>query len=350
LVGGTIGGNHVAVATSSFVQTDGLRIHYRQEGTGAPVVLLHGFPQTSHQWRHQLAFLGEHYAVHAPDNRGFGLTDKPDVRVTRQLLARDVVRFLDALDIERAHLVGHDWGGIIAFAVAASHPERVDRLALLDTLCTVWFPLGLHGYWFKTFDQPEAFFAEHAATFVEVLFGGRDAGDLPPLPDSPWPIPPGPRPRPSWIDDEALDHYREALSDRASQRAAISYYRHGLPFHLGEDGRFRFLEPAEVAAMWLHPGGLAEHPHGRDYPVFAPEDFDTVFPRPTLWLHGNYLGRRGGAAQGDETIPAGNPFLDQFSRHFPDLRARAVACGHFIPEEAPDYTNETLLAFLRGEI
>ncbi len=341
-----------AMASSQYAETDGLRVHYLASGAddGEPV-LLHGFPQTSHQWRHQLAGLDDAYRVIAPDNRGFGRTDKPDVRVTRQLLARDVVRLLDALGIERAHVVGHDWGGIIAFAVAATYPERVERLALLDTLCSVWFPLGLHGYWFKAPDLPERFFADHAATFIEVLFDGRDAGDLPEPPLSPWPIPPGPRPRPDWIDAEALDHYREALSDPASQRAAISYYRHGLPFHRRlDDGGFRFVEPAEVGEHWLHPGGVHEHPDVIDYPVYAPEDHDTTFPRPVLWVQGNYLGRSGGAEQGDPAIPTGNPFLDQFGRHFPDLRARAAACGHFIPEEAPEFVNETLLDFLAGRI
>jgi pimeloyl-ACP methyl ester carboxylesterase len=88
------------------VQTADLRMHYLQRGTGDPVVLIHGFPETSYSWRHQLAALSEHYAVFAPDTRGFGRTDKPGTRVTRQILAQDVINFMDALGIERAAIVG----------------------------------------------------------------------------------------------------------------------------------------------------------------------------------------------------------------------------------------------------
>lgn len=91
------------------VQTADLKMHYLQRGTGDPVVLIHGFPETSYSWRHQLAALSEHYAVFAPDTRGFGQTDKPGTRVTRQILAQDVINFMDALGIERAAIVGHDW-------------------------------------------------------------------------------------------------------------------------------------------------------------------------------------------------------------------------------------------------
>ena len=167
-----------------FVEIPGLRVHYRQEGTGdEPVVFLHGFPQTSYQWRHQLAALSSAgYACFAPDNRGFGETDKPDLRISRGLLARDVVRFLDAVGLESAHLVTHDWGGIIGFKVVADHPERVRSIALLDTLCTVWPPRGQHGYWFKAEGLAEEFFANYHSTWIEATFAGRDGADLPGAP------------------------------------------------------------------------------------------------------------------------------------------------------------------------
>ena len=104
--------------SSEFVQTSDLRMHYLQQGTGDPVVLIHGFPETSYEWRHQIPVLAEHYAVFAPDTRGMGQTDKPDIRVSRRLLAQDIANFMDALGLERAAVVGHDWGGIIAFKFA----------------------------------------------------------------------------------------------------------------------------------------------------------------------------------------------------------------------------------------
>ena len=102
----------------NFVQTRDLRMHYLQAGTGEPVIFIHGFPQTSYEWRHQFAALSGEYACFAPDLRGFGQTEKPGARVSRQLLAQDIVNFMDALGLEQARVVAHDWGGIVAFKLA----------------------------------------------------------------------------------------------------------------------------------------------------------------------------------------------------------------------------------------
>jgi pimeloyl-ACP methyl ester carboxylesterase len=320
------------------------------------VVLLHGFPQTSHQWRYQLpALAGAGFAAFAPDNRGFGDTDKPGARVSRALLADDVIRFLDAIGVDQATLVGHDWGGIIAFKAAVDHPDRISSLALLDTLCTVWSPLAVHGWWFKVEGLAEEQFGRHHREFIEVLFGGRDAAVLGTRPESPWPVPPGPRSRPEWISTEDLDHYVRAFSDPDTWRHAISYYRYALPFHrvvpdpgAAHGERFESLSESQVAAMWHHEGGLEAHPWHAEATDYGPEDRHKRFPNPTLWLYGAYLG--GALDQGRTRVPTGNPFLDQFSRYFPDLRARSVAAGHFLGEEAPAYVNEMLVAFLRGEV
>jgi len=352
----------VAEIESRFVDTADLRVHALVAGEGGggdPVVFLHGFPQTSHEWRHQLDGLAAAgHPCYAPDNRGFGGTDKPGTRITRDLLGGDVIRFLDALSLERVVLVGHDWGGIIAFKAAIDHPDRVGRLALLDTLCTVWSPRAVHGYWFKAEPRPEEFFAAHARDFIEVLFGGADGARLGDRPASPWPFPRGERARPAWVDEAALAHYVEAFADPAAHAAAIQYYRYALPFHRvvpddeathGE--RFESLGERAVAEMWSHPDGLEQHPGFADFYDYGPEDRHKRFSAPTLWMYGGYLGASGKVpANGDPSVPSGNPFVDQFSRYFPDLRVRAVACGHFIPEEAPDYTKGVLLDFIAGRI
>lgn len=342
---------------SDFVFTPGLRIHYRQQGTGQPVLLIHGFPETSYEWRFQMpALAGAGFAAFAPDVRGFGQTDKPGARMSRALLARDVIAFMDAQGIERAAIVGHDWGGIIAFKVAIDYPERVTRLALLDTLCTVWAPGAVHGYWFKAEPLPEEFFAAHAGDFIRAIFAGDR--ELPPRPLSPWQIPAGALPR--WADDEAVEHYRQAFADPLSHFHAISQYRYALPFHIveppaspGGAEAYRALGERDIAQMWLHPGGLESHPLYQQYMDYGPEDRHKRFEKPALWMYGTYLARSRGTdatARPADEIPQGNPFADQFSRYFPDLRARHVAAGHFFPEEAPAETNEALLAFLRGAI
>lgn len=341
-----------------FVQTRDLRVHYLQQGTGEPVLFLHGFPQTSHQWRHQLAAVAAAgYAGFAPDNRGFGRTDKPGVRVSRSLLASDVIGFLDAVGIERCVLVGHDWGGMIASKVLLDHPERFSKVALLDTLMTVWPQTAMHGYWFKAEGLAEAFFANHHRDFIEVLFAGKDSACLGGRPASPWPIPPGERARPAWITDKDLAHYVAAMSDPEVWAHVISYYRYALPFHevhpdpaRSHGERYVSLSESEVAAMWLHDGGIEQSQRWAAHAFdFGPEDRQKQFRGPALWMYGAFLGQPA-MTEGKTTVPSGNPFFDQFTRYLPDLRARSVGAGHFLGEERPDYVNECLLAFLRGDI
>ncbi|MDZ7727736.1 MAG: hypothetical protein U5Q44_05775 [Dehalococcoidia bacterium] len=105
--------------------------------------------------------------------------------------------------------------------------------------------------------------------------------------------------------------------------------------------------------MWLHEDGLEQHPLYPNFMDYGPEDRHKRFEHPALWMYGTYLSRsRGTAGEGRpvDAIPFGNPFVDQFPRYFPDLRARRVDAGHFFPEEAPEVTNDTLLAFLAGKV
>src|SRR5690606_14198650 len=112
-----------------------VNLHVAVQGDGPAVVLLHGFPGFWFTWRSQLDALsrGGFRAV-APDLRGFNLSDKPrfvdSYRPDR--LTRDVLGLLDALAIDRAFIVGHDWGGVIAFRFAGEHPDRVEKLAVIN--------------------------------------------------------------------------------------------------------------------------------------------------------------------------------------------------------------------------
>ena len=354
------------MTTSHFVDTGSLNVHYLSDGLGEPVVLIHGFPQTSHMWRHQIRALSKDYAVYAPDTRGYGKTDKPRIRVTRDLLARDVIEFMDALGIERARLVGHDWGGIIAFKASIDYPDRFSHLALIDTLTSVWIPWGIHGYWFKCEPEAEAFYEKHHDDFIRAIFGG----ERPPYggpPDSPWAAVEGSQgsealsdfdPPKFWTPDD-VEHYRESFSDPGSWFHAIDYYRNALPFHIAHEDpeskhgvRYESLSSPRVAAMWNHPDLLFGHPDYKHFMVFAPEDRHKTYPHPVLYLFSPFLVPQAfeNGMPDDDYIPSGNPYADSFSHHFPDFRARGAQCGHFIPEEAPQRTNEVLTAFLAGRI
>lgn len=119
-----------------FAQIGGVRLHYAKAGSGARlVILLHGFPECWYSWRHQLADLGDNYTVVAPDMRGYNLSDKPakvsDYEVDR--LVDDVIGLIRHFGHENAAIVGHDWGGGVAWALAQNHPEYVWKLAVLQT-------------------------------------------------------------------------------------------------------------------------------------------------------------------------------------------------------------------------
>jgi pimeloyl-ACP methyl ester carboxylesterase len=123
------------------------RLHYVEAGDGPLVVLLHGFPEFWFGWRRQIAPLADAgFRVVAPDTRGINLSSKPedfhDYGV--DLLAEDIHGLIGELGAESANLVGHDWGGSIAWTVAMNHPEVVDRLVILNAAHPRRLSEGLH--------------------------------------------------------------------------------------------------------------------------------------------------------------------------------------------------------------
>ncbi|MHB1133367.1 MAG: alpha/beta fold hydrolase [Chloroflexota bacterium] len=118
-----------------FARGDGLRLHYVAAGNGPLVVLLHGFPEFWYSWRHQLPALARAgFRVVAPDQRGYNLSDKPrGLHAYRtERLADDVAALIADLGAERATVVGHDWGGAVAWCFALRHPRLLERLAILN--------------------------------------------------------------------------------------------------------------------------------------------------------------------------------------------------------------------------
>jgi pimeloyl-ACP methyl ester carboxylesterase len=114
---------------------DGVELAVLDQGEGRPVLLLHGFPDSSAVWRHQVpALVSAGFRVVAPDLRGFGASDRPaaveDYAITRSV--GDMLAVLDALGLERAHVVGHDWGAGLAWVLAAFAPDRIEQLAVLS--------------------------------------------------------------------------------------------------------------------------------------------------------------------------------------------------------------------------
>ncbi|MBD8905800.1 alpha/beta fold hydrolase [Methylorubrum zatmanii] len=125
------------VVSHRHVALGSLRLHLAEAGPGdgPPTILLHGFPEFWFGWRHQIGPLAESgLRLLIPDQRGYGLSDRPKGIAAYHLdrLARDVIALADACGVTRFRLVGHDWGGLVAFWTASFFPERVERLAVLN--------------------------------------------------------------------------------------------------------------------------------------------------------------------------------------------------------------------------
>lgn len=209
-------------------------------GSGKLVVLLHGFPECWVTWRNQLpALAAAGYRVVAPDLRGYGASDKPaSLRAYGSLaLVRDIAGLIAALGEERAHVVGHDWGGIIAWHLAMWHPERVGKLAILNAPHPHRMLQGLRTLrqlkksWYFFFFQlpwlPEARMRLGNFELLRRLFRFHPA-------------------RRSAYDEEDIELLVSALAAEGAATAAINYYRAALRV------RARPLRPIEkpVLIIW----------------------------------------------------------------------------------------------------
>jgi len=115
-----------------FADVNGVRLHYLIGGKGSPVVLLHGYAQTGHMWRPIMPLLAERHTVIVPDLRGAGGSAKPEAGYDKKNMAVDIHELTRSLGLDRAGVVGHDIGLMVAYAYAAQFPQATDRLVLMD--------------------------------------------------------------------------------------------------------------------------------------------------------------------------------------------------------------------------
>ncbi len=115
-----------------FADVNGIKVHYLFAGKGDPVILLHGYTQTSHMWRPLMLELAKTHTVVAPDLRGFGQSSKPEGGYDKKTMAQDVHALATTLGYQRVQVVGHDIGLMVAYAYAAQYPTEVERIALMD--------------------------------------------------------------------------------------------------------------------------------------------------------------------------------------------------------------------------
>ncbi len=204
---------------TAWLDLPGLRTHAAVAGPadGPLVVLLHGFPEFWYSWRHQIAPLaGAGFRVVAPDQRGYNLTEKNgpyDVAT----LAADVVHLLDAFGRERALVVGHDWGAAVGWTLAALHPERVERLAVLNVPHPAVMARALRGGSLRQMRRSSYIFLFQLPFLPEWLLSRGHFARLTRLLRA--------SSRRGTFTDRDLARYREAWSRPGALAASLGWYR-----------------------------------------------------------------------------------------------------------------------------
>ena len=202
--------------TSRYIDTGELRQHAVIGGDGPPLLLVHGWPETWYAWRLLMPALARDFEVIAVDQRGIGLTDKPQNGYDTGTLAGDLIALMDALGHRRFAVVGHDTGFAISYALAADHPDRVDRAALAEIPGPpgatppppLFVPAALNDrLWHIPFnrvqDVPEKLVAGREAVFFGYEFaiqGGK-------------------------LSDDVVDYYVRVLSNPDALRGCFGFYR-----------------------------------------------------------------------------------------------------------------------------
>lgn len=253
------------------------------------VILLHGFPESHRTWRHIVPDLARDHRVIAPDQRGYARSSKPEgvESYAPQRIVEDLLALADALGIARFTLVGHDWGGAVAWMAALGHPDRVERLVIVNAPHPLVFQRSL-------FDDPD----QRAASQYITRF--RDTG---------------------------LD---QGLVGKGLERfLGTSFAQHGAEMLLGEDKAAyldEWSQPGAMTAMlnWYRASAIVVPAPGESPP--RPAFLDAPFPpvtQPTLVIWGT---------RDVALLPVQLEGLDAL---VPDLTVERVDAGHFVPWQNP---------------
>jgi pimeloyl-ACP methyl ester carboxylesterase len=203
------------------IVTNGIRLHVVQAGpeSGPLLIFLHGFPEFWYGWRHQISqFASKGYRVWVPDQRGYNQSDKPeDVSAYRlDLLAADIVGLIDAAGRRKTFLVGHDWGAAVAWRIAEHHPERLERMVVLNAPHGAVFQKHLRR-------SPSQWLRSAYIFFLQI----------PKLPEAiarlrQWRLPTKVMQRssrPGTFTAEDFERYRQAWSQPGAYTAMVNWYR-----------------------------------------------------------------------------------------------------------------------------
>ncbi|HWL96212.1 MAG TPA: alpha/beta hydrolase [Nocardioidaceae bacterium] len=281
------------------IDADGVTINTWHAGSGPPVLLLHGYPQTYLIWHHVAPVLAAHHTVVLTDLRGYGDSDKPDSTAdhavySKRAMAKDQHLVMQALGFDRYAVVGHDRGGRVAHRMALDFPNALSSLAVLDIVPThhafahadAAFGLGYYHWFFLAAGNgiPERLIGQDPEFWVRARMTGRHHGGTP-------------------IDEAAIEEYVRCFSHPRAIHASCEDYRAAASIDLEHDA--------------------ADSSAGRkvECPVLV------------LWGEHGFVGRH-------YDVPAA--WRDYAVR----IEADPLPCDHYVPEEAPAETSERLTRFL----
>jgi haloacetate dehalogenase len=285
----------------SFIETGEAVIRVRYAGSGPPLLLLHGHPQTHVMWHKIAPRLAKDFSVIATDLRGYGESSKPPTTpdhapYSKRAMARDQVEVMRRLGFDQFYVAGHDRGGRCPYRIALDHPQRVAKLAVLDIVPTgeafgradMAFGLGFWHWFFlaQPYPLPERMIGSDPDNFYF-----RHRRQI------------GAAERPAYFDSEAFEAYRRAYRDPETIHAMCEDYRAGasIDYDMDESDRGKRRITCPVLALW---GRRAE---------------------PDKWY---------------DVLAIWRDWAD-------DVQGRALDCGHYLAEEAPDETYAALRDFFR---
>lgn len=281
-----------------FKNVNGINLHYVTAGEGGLVVLLHGFPEFWYGWKHQIPALAKQYKVVAVDMRGYNESDKPEgvKNYASQVIAKDIEQLIYSFNASKAHVIGHDWGGGIAWTLAQRFPQCIDKLIVLNcplpqVLLKNFFTnfRQLKKSWYMFFFQlpalPEKYIGKDLRTFFSRGLRGWARNK-------------------NAFTQEDIEEYVKAFQKQGALTAAVNYYR--AAFRGGMQGENRKMIPVEA---------------------------DTL----VIW--------------GEEDKALGKELtfgMEKYFRNYFEIKYISN-CSHWVQHEYPELVNRYILDFLRSK-
>ena len=277
-----------------YIITNGIRMHYVTEGEGPLIVLLHGFPEFWYSWRFQIPFLAEHgYTVVAPDLRGYNDTDKPHKGYDIPSLLRDIKGLIKGLGQSEAIIVGHDWGGVLAWAFALNYPDMTGRLIVMNAPHPAAMMREMRTL--KQLRRSWYVFAFQIPWLPEYMLGRKHANEIGKMLR-------GAALQKSAFPREVTAKYQEAMGKPGAIKAAISYYRQ---------------------LFWRLP--------------FSFKSYELRINTPTLLIWG------------EQDIALGIELTTGLERWVNDIQIKRIPdSGHWVQQEQPEKVNQYMLEFLKA--